>query len=386
MCATHAGGEELCGGRCCGGRCCGGEEAGAAPAVAVFGSNRKQLACFLLAPCFLALMRKSAAPERSAAPHSGAPTHDPSRKRASPAVAAALSVQSSEIVVVSSSSDSVALQPYEADAGFEDVYDADTILSESVRPVQAEHANMEPGLKLGAMCTHYLVKWADYPSSLSSWIPAPMVSRSLVAFYLQQKSRPASAASAASSAVSIAVVAAAAGGANSAINMPTIRPAVDFPKSAEDPVSASKAADAGGAASAPPKKLKRMADDASVLGDVGTLDALKSRVKVLNLDCVIRIRGRDRKAMHDTFRLGCKHVLGRLPCQLQVYCDIKHGANFPTNIRNYSIGTCCTNVCDCCSCALIDSMLVYVGCHRFCQECISVTVMSMVVGQDLPNF
>ena len=61
-------------------------------------------------------------------------------KRASPSAAAALHVAPPEIFFVSSSSstDSESMQPYADDADFEAVYDADKILAESVRPVDAE--------------------------------------------------------------------------------------------------------------------------------------------------------------------------------------------------------------------------------------------------------
>lgn len=97
-------------------------------------------------------------------------------------------------LVVSSGTDDDSLSPFSDDADvYEDVYDVDNILEESVRPVVEEHSNV-PGLRLGESCMHYLVKWAGYPTSQSSWIPVPLCSKSLVLLWKQQCIRKATAA------------------------------------------------------------------------------------------------------------------------------------------------------------------------------------------------
>ena len=118
-----------------------------------------------------------------------------------------------------------------------------------------------------------------------------------------------------------------------------------------------------------------------------SVEHLKSLVANLNPDCFIRVRGRDRKGDKDTVRLGCKHVHGLSPCSLQIYFDIKplEATLPPFNIRRYSGGSCSVVVCDCCSCRLT-GLLHYDGCHRFCTQCLSINVISEVLGDRLPIY
>lgn len=105
-----------------------------------------------------------------------------------------MSSASSAVVVVSSGTDDDSLLPFSDDADvYEDIYEVDCILKESVRPVAEEHASV-PGLRLGEPSLHYLVKWAGYPTSQSSWIPVPLCSKSLVLLWKQRVSRNAKAA------------------------------------------------------------------------------------------------------------------------------------------------------------------------------------------------
>lgn len=88
-------------------------------------------------------------------------------------------------IVLSSGTEDDILEPFSDEADvYEDVYDVDRILQESVRPVVTEHSNV-PGLRLGQPCLHYLVKWAGYSTSQSSWIPVPLCSKSLVLLWKQ---------------------------------------------------------------------------------------------------------------------------------------------------------------------------------------------------------
>jgi hypothetical protein len=108
-------------------------------------------------------------------------------------------------IVLSSGTDDDSLSPFSDDADvYEDLYDVDNILEESVRPVAEEHSNV-PGLRLGELCIHYLVKWAGYPTSQSSWIPVPLCSKSLVLLWKQQCHRKATAAAAVEAAAAAAV-------------------------------------------------------------------------------------------------------------------------------------------------------------------------------------
>jgi hypothetical protein len=95
--------------------------------------------------------------------------------------ATATASTASTIIEVSSSSPPEDALPYDAD--FDEVFDVDKIVAESVRAVAAEHAHIT------SPCTHYLVKWAGFPTTLSTWTPAPMCSKALVDSYLQQQSR-----------------------------------------------------------------------------------------------------------------------------------------------------------------------------------------------------
>jgi hypothetical protein len=127
-------------------------------------------------------------------------------------------------------------------------------------------------------------------------------------------------------------------------------------------------------------------------GDVVVLD-IKKKLAELNPGCEVRIRARDKVKDKETIRLGCKHVQGSHPCKLQVYCDIRdHGTQRIQNVRRYSRGTCASNKCVCCSCPLnvltSDTAMIYeCSCtHRLCSACVSVMVMSAVVGENAPKF
>ena len=101
-----------------------------------------------------------------------------------------MQVPADEIVAISSStsSDSGDIKPYEDDRHFDVVYDADKIIGKRLCPINAEHSAM-CRVEVGTMCTHYLVKWAGYPTSHSTWTPVSLCSRQLVDLYLQQKGR-----------------------------------------------------------------------------------------------------------------------------------------------------------------------------------------------------
>ncbi len=97
-----------------------------------------------------------------------------------------------DVIAISSSSsspDSDDKKLYEDDQNFDVVYDTDKILTERLRPLNAEHAAM-CDMEFQTMCTHYLVKWAGYPTSNSTWTPATLCSKNLVEHYLQQKRQP----------------------------------------------------------------------------------------------------------------------------------------------------------------------------------------------------
>ncbi len=277
-----------------------------------------------------------------------------------------MQVSADEIIAISSStsSDSGDNKPYEGDRHFDVVYDADKILGERLRPINAEHAAM-CSVEVDTMCTHYLVKWAGYPTSNSTWTPVSLCSRNLVDLYLQQKRL---------------------------IVIPSREPRYEAAAELDDDVPGENPPSPP-VMVAPPSGLhlpvisvSSTAPDVAQFAaqDVHTPETLKTLVANLNKDCVVRTRGRDRKRDGDTVRLGCKHVKGMLPCALQLYYDIKNGV--VSNIRRYIRGSCASSVCDVCTCPLKHEKVIYDGCHRFCQNCISHVVTCGVRGEGAPRF
>ena len=57
-----------------------------------------------------------------------------------------------------------------------------------------------------------------------------------------------------------------------------------------------------------------------------------------------------------------------------------------THFRNYVQGSCGRNICECCQCCLTEMQLVYDGCHRFCPNCISVSVIAQTRGEAVAQF
>jgi hypothetical protein len=269
------------------------------------------------------------------------PEHRMRKRRSSDAAAATI------VIEVSSSSDVEALGPYDNDAKVEEAYDADSIIDECVRPVAPEHVSM-CNVAITNPCTHYLVKWAGYPASNSSWTPAFLCSKSLVELYQQQQSRiPHVASDAVRPSAPPGQLSASDQQQHSSISVPATAPGV-------------------------PKKMPKLLrvqhfDDVSKLSEVPitTIQQLKTRISVLNPDCRLRTRGRDRRVLQggdiDTVRLGCKHVDAAHPCPLQIYYDVAHGSAdaVPTNFRRYIAGACTSNVCICCMCPLSHDKLVY---------------------------
>ncbi len=301
-----------------------------------------------------------------------------------------------EIIAISSStsSDSGDNKPYEHDQEFDVVYDADRILGERSKPMNAEHAAM-CNVQVGTMCTHYLVKWAGYPTNHSTWTPVALCSRNLVNLYLQQAGllrQPGPLFLIPSREPRYeAVVDDEVPGVNT-VPLPVI-----FAAPSGLPLPITTVAAPSGlplpiisvASTALAKRMPRGQDvgpDAAELAaqEVHTPQSLKTLLANLNKECEVRIRGRDRKRDCDSVRLGCKHVTGALPCSLQVYYDIKDGV--VSNIRRYSRGTCLSSVCDVCTCLLKDEKFVYNGCHRFCQNCISHVFTCGVQGTSAPRF
>jgi hypothetical protein len=308
-----------------------------------------------------------------------------------------------EIIAISSStsSDSGDNKPYEDDREFDVVYDADKILGERFTPINAEHAAM-CNVQVGTMCTHYLVKWAGYPTNHSTWTPVALCSRNLVNQYLQQEGllrqddevpgvNP----------VPLPVIVAAPFP-SPLFLIPSREPRYEagfddeVPGVNPVPLPVMVAAPSGlplpiisVASTALAKRMPRGQDlgpDAAEFAaqEVHTTQSLKTLLATLNKECEVRIRGRDHKRDCDSVRLGCKHVTGVLPCTLQLYYDIKDGV--VSNIRRYSRGTCSSSVCDVCTCLLKDEKFVYDGCHRFCQNCISHVVKCGVQGASAPRF
>jgi hypothetical protein len=311
-------------------------------------------------------------------------------------------------ILISSEED---LQPYDDANADDDVYDADLIIDECVRNVSVEHSNLSGNrLRVGSSCKHYLVKWAGYDASQSTWTPACMCSNGLVELYLQKLSRVAPPIEIRAPAIPDAR---AAGGSNgdphplptSAAELRQRRIAYFQPQpcSVADPVAgANPVPDAPIPAATVPSSnasKKRPRRQVQVYADVGalhpeaTIHTLKARIKELNPDCDVRVRGRDRvqqkknpSIVTDTVRLGCKHVAGVHPCQLSIYCDVFDGCC--RNTRRYTPGTCGSNVCICCQANQSDEINVYkcsIG-HLVCSSCISIMVLSEVQGEKAPLF
>ena len=274
-----------------------------------------------------------------------------------------------EVIAVSSSSaspDSDDKKLYEDDQNFDVVYDTDKILAERLRPLNAEHAAM-CDMECQTMCTHYLVKWAGYPTSNSTWTPATLCSKNLVDHYLQQKRQPRQEGlclipSRELPRFSYPIVYDSDDDDVPIVRAPlspilpldraaptlvgAIQPSSSFPI----PLELSRDLDVKAVlpnhspliqpllddGAAPSKKVKKancVQADACML-EVSTLDEFKCRVAECNSDCIVRIRGRDSKkgGLFNTVRLGCKRVNGTMPCSLQIYCDIKSDG-VPSNIR-----------------------------------------------------
>jgi hypothetical protein len=259
-------------------------------------------------------------------------------------------------ILISSSSAEEDLQPYEDENAEDDAYDADSIIDECVRNVSVDHSNLSGNrLRVGSSCKHYLVKWAGYAASQSTWTPACMCSTGLVQSYVQRLSRSC----VAPPPIEIRAPAvpdarmSAAGGVNddphpipaSAEELRQRRIAFfqPPPRSIADPVAAPAVPDAPIPAATVPSVpssnacKKRPRGQVQVYADVGalhpeaTIHTLKARIQELNPDCDVRVRGRDRvqqkrdpSIVTETVRLGCKHVAGAHPCQLSIYCDVVH--------------------------------------------------------------
>jgi hypothetical protein len=71
-------------------------------------------------------------------------------------------------ILISSSSAEEDSKPYNEDEnGADDVYDADSIIDESIRPVSVDHSNLSGNrLRVGIPCKHYLVKWSGCDKTL----------------------------------------------------------------------------------------------------------------------------------------------------------------------------------------------------------------------------
>jgi hypothetical protein len=294
----------------------------------------------------------------------------------------------SDPILVSSSSADEDLKPYDDEDVADGVYDADSIIAESVRNVSVDHSNLSGNrLRVGSSCKHYLVKWAGCAASQSTWTPACMCSNSLVLLYVQKLSR---------SSVPDAppVLEIPAPPLPVATHIPLSHLEVRAPAVSDAPLPSATSAQSDA-----PKKRARGDIEAYADADVLKLDSdstiqmFKSRVKELNPDCFVRVRGRDRVAQKkdptivtDTVRLGCKHVLGLHPCQLSIYCDVIDGTCH--NVRRYTPGTCVSNICICCQANQSDAQNVYkcsIG-HLVCSNCISVMVLSEVQGEKAPLF
>lgn len=205
-------------------------------------------------------------------------------------------------------------------------------------------------VKVGTLCPHYLVKWAGYPTSSSTWTPATLCSQSLVDLYVQQKSRQENLVLIPSRenrarqlddlstaplppivravqppptfpvlpALSTVIV--------SDDDVPIVRAVQSIPPPLRPPL------DDG---AVPPRKVKKanciQVDDCML--EARSLDTLKCRVAECNSDCAVRIRSRDRKkGGGHSVRLTCKRVDGAMPCSLQIYCD-ENADGLTSNIR-----------------------------------------------------
>ena len=280
-----------------------------------------------------------------------------------------MQVPAHEIVAISSSTssdsgDNKDNKPYEDDRHFDVVYDADKILGERLRPINAEHAAM-CRVEVDTMCTHYLVKWAGYPTSHSTWTPVSLCSRNLVDLYLQQNGR-------------LTIIPS---------REPRYEAELDDDVPGENPLPPPDNVAPPSGLPLPVISVSSTAPGVAQFAaqDVHTHETLKALLANLNEECEVRIRGRDRKRDIDTVRLGCKHVKGMLPCALQLYYDIKNNGVI-SNIRRYSRGSCASSVCAVCNCLLKHEKFVYDGCHRFCQNCISHVVTCGVRGEGAPLF
>lgn len=300
-------------------------------------------------------------------------------------------------ITISSSAEEE-LNPYEDEDDADGVYDADSIIAESVRKVTVDHSNLSGNrLRVGSSCKHYLVKWAGYPASQSTWTPACMCSISLVLLYEQSLSRvphvpPPAALVATHNPLPHLEVRASAEFAAQASGPPPL-PHLDVRAPAVSDSALPSAPDPS--SNVPKKRSRETYADADVLklDSDSTIEMFKARVKELNPECNVRIRGRDRvpqkrdpSIITDTVRLGCKHVLGLHPCQLSIYCDVIDGACH--NVRRYTSGTCVSNICICCQSNQSDAQNVYkcsIG-HLVCSDCISVMVLSEVQGEKAPLF
>jgi hypothetical protein len=217
-------------------------------------------------------------------------------------------------------------------------------------------------------CTHYLVKWAGYPTSSSSWTPAFLCSKALVDLYRQHQSRRTtnlgkSQIPAVSSIVDRPSPLATASAATIAVISEADRPSHE--RSSALPGYPSATATSLGVSKK--SRVLQTFDDGLIVQPgitINTIQDLKQRISDLNPDCEIRHRSRDRRVLQpdiDSVRLGCKHVQPAAhPCRLQIYYDIPRGSTdaVPTNIRRYIAGTCSSNVCICCMCPLSHDKLV----------------------------
>jgi hypothetical protein len=222
-----------------------------------------------------------------------------------------------------------------------------------------------------------LVKWAGYPFAHSTWTPATLCSKNLVDLYLQQKENL----------LLIPSREARAYRENDNDNVPIVSAVQRNPIPAATLPAATHPAATLHDVESSSKRTKRpvcMQADAAIFGAaVHTPQTIRALLADLNAECEVRIRGRDSKRDSESVRLGCKHVKGLLKCSLQIYYDIKDGVI--SNIRRYSPGSCFV-VCDLCTCTLKDEKVVYNGCHRFCQNCISHVVICGVRGESAPMF
>ncbi len=93
------------------------------------------------------------------------------------------------------------------------------------------------------------------------------------------------------------------------------------------------------------------------------------------------------------FRCACFGVLTGIPDLLSLIIFFNYFVVLVldmlsplTLFRNYVKGTCGRNTCECCQCCLTEMQLVYDGCHRFCPNCISVTVIAQTRGEGVAQF